>query len=43
MLELEPRRWRKPKRMDHKQNGERVRNFRKMYDKHDWTKVLDGS
>ncbi|KAM0753560.1 hypothetical protein T439DRAFT_341984 [Meredithblackwellia eburnea MCA 4105] len=40
MLDLEPRRWRKPKRLDYRQNDERVRDFRKKYDSVDWTKQL---
>jgi hypothetical protein len=40
-LELEPRRWRKPKRLDFRQNEGRVAKFRKDgYDAYDWTKML---
>ena len=40
VLELEPRLWRRPKRMDRKMKEERVRAFREGYDKFDWTKLL---
>lgn len=39
-MELEPRSWRKPKRLDQRRNKERVDKFRVEYDKYDWTKVL---
>ncbi|KAL8293038.1 hypothetical protein RQP46_000732 [Phenoliferia psychrophenolica] len=42
MLELEPRQWRKPRRIDYRQNHARVADFRKGYDKYDWTKQLRG-
>lgn len=40
MLELEPRQWRKPRRLDFRQNQARVEAFRKGYAKFDWTKQL---
>ena len=40
VLDLEPRKWRKPKRMDRRLNEERVKEFRKEYDAYDWTKML---
>lgn len=40
VLDLEPRKWRRPRRMDRKLNDERVKAFRKHYDKFDWTKML---
>ncbi|KAH8925726.1 hypothetical protein BT69DRAFT_1216194 [Atractiella rhizophila] len=40
MLELEPRRWRKPRRIDRSRNPERVKAFQKMYDSFNWTKML---
>jgi hypothetical protein len=39
-MELQPRLWRKPRRMDRKLNDERIKHFRKSYDAHDWTKML---
>jgi hypothetical protein len=40
VMELQPRLWRKPRRMDRKLNDERIKHFRKSYDAHDWTKML---
>lgn len=42
MLELEPRQWRKPRRIDFRQNQTRIAEFRTGlgYDKYDWTKQL---
>jgi hypothetical protein len=40
LLDLEPRRWRKPKWIDPGQDAARVKQFRKAYDQHDWTKML---
>ncbi|KAF7297774.1 Complexed with Cdc5 protein cwf19 [Mycena kentingensis (nom. inval.)] len=40
VLELEPRKWRRPKRIDFHSNKERVAGFRKKYDKFDWTGML---
>ncbi|KAI9509198.1 CwfJ C-terminus 1-domain-containing protein-like protein [Russula earlei] len=43
LLELEPRRWRRPRRLDFGQNKERAANFRKRYDLFDWTGLIDRS
>lgn len=43
MLDLEPRRWRKPRRVDFRQNKDRVAKFRAAYDRFDWTKLLAGA
>ncbi|GAA5979489.1 hypothetical protein JCM5350_003922, partial [Sporobolomyces pararoseus] len=40
LLDLPPRAWRKPKRLDRRDNGKRIEAFRKKYDKYDWTKML---
>lgn len=40
LVDANPRLWRKPRRMDRRQNEERVQAFRKHYDKFDWTKLL---
>ncbi|KAG6819995.1 hypothetical protein H0H93_006698 [Arthromyces matolae] len=40
VLELEPRRWRRPKRIDFRANKERVAQFKKKYMKFDWTDML---
>lgn len=41
LLDLEPRRWRRPKRMDFRLNKERVAQFKKQYDKFDWTGMIE--
>lgn len=41
VLDLEPRSWRKPRRIDFRHNKERVAKFRLGYDKWDWTKQLE--
>ncbi|KAG6845123.1 hypothetical protein H0H87_000550 [Tephrocybe sp. NHM501043] len=40
VLELEPRRWRRPKRLDFRLNKDRVLQFKKKYDKFDWTGMI---
>ncbi|KAJ7758575.1 CwfJ C-terminus 1-domain-containing protein-like protein [Mycena maculata] len=40
VLELEPRKWRRPKRIDFRSNKERVAEFKKKYDKFDWTGMI---
>jgi hypothetical protein len=40
VLELEPRKWRRPKRIDFRNNKERVSEFKKKYDKFDWTGMI---
>jgi hypothetical protein len=40
ILELEPRRWRRPRREDLRMNEKRVQVFREKFDKFDWTKML---
>lgn len=42
LLDLPPRAWRKPKRLDRRDNSKRIEGFRKKYDKYDWTKMLSG-
>lgn len=43
LLELEPRRWRHPRRLDFGRNKERVTNFRKRFDRFDWTGLIERS
>lgn len=43
VLELEPRRWRHPRRVDFRQNQRRVAEFKKRFDAFDWTKALGKS
>ena len=40
VLEIEPRRWRRPRRIDFRNNNERVAQFKKKYDKFDWTAII---
>ncbi|KAI0086588.1 CwfJ C-terminus 1-domain-containing protein-like protein [Irpex rosettiformis] len=40
VLELEPRRWRHPRKMDFRQNRDRVEKFKKQYSQYDWTDML---
>ncbi|BGP20718.1 Pre-mRNA-splicing factor cwf19 [Rhodosporidiobolus nylandii] len=40
LLHLPPKSWRKPRRLDRRDNAARVEAFRKKYDKYDWTKAL---
>ena len=37
LLDLEPRRWRRPRRLDFGRNKERVVSFKKRFDRFDWT------
>ncbi|KAF8500903.1 CwfJ C-terminus 1-domain-containing protein-like protein [Russula emetica] len=37
LLDLEPRRWRRPRRLDFGRNKERVAGFKKRFDRFDWT------
>ncbi|KAK0439782.1 CwfJ C-terminus 1-domain-containing protein-like protein [Armillaria borealis] len=40
ILELEPRQWRRPRRIDFRMNSERVTEFKKKYAKFDWTGMI---
>ncbi|CAE6452803.1 unnamed protein product [Rhizoctonia solani] len=40
ILDVEPRRWRKPRKEDFRMNDRRVELFKKRFDKYDWTKML---
>lgn len=40
VLDVEPRRWRRPRRVDLRHNKERVAKFKKKYDKFDWTPMI---
>ncbi|KAB5590566.1 Complexed with Cdc5 protein cwf19 [Ceratobasidium theobromae] len=40
ILDIEPRRWRRPRKEDFRMNDRRVEQFRKKFDKYDWTKML---
>ncbi|CAE6494156.1 unnamed protein product [Rhizoctonia solani] len=40
ILDVEPRRWRRPRKEDFRMNDRRVEVFKKKFDKYDWTKML---
>ncbi|EIN12832.1 hypothetical protein PUNSTDRAFT_82258 [Punctularia strigosozonata HHB-11173 SS5] len=42
VLDIEPRKWRRPRRIEFRRNKERVVNFRTMYQKFDWTGMIEG-
>ncbi|CDO76102.1 hypothetical protein BN946_scf184649.g28 [Trametes cinnabarina] len=43
LLDLEPRRWRRPRRIEFWQNKDRVKKFKQKYDKYDWTGMIERS
>ncbi|KZT28863.1 hypothetical protein NEOLEDRAFT_1129124 [Neolentinus lepideus HHB14362 ss-1] len=43
LLDLEPRRWMKPRRIDFTQNKRRVAEYQKKYSKYDWTGMIGKS
>ncbi|KAH0586099.1 hypothetical protein H2248_007370 [Termitomyces sp. 'cryptogamus'] len=40
ILELEPKRWRRPRRIDSRAHKDRISQFKKKYDKFDWTGMI---
>ncbi len=40
LLDVEPRKWRRPKRIDFRRNSERVAEFQIKYAKFDWTGMV---
>jgi len=43
LLDVEPRKWRRPKKMDLKGNKQRVAKFNATYSKYDWTHLIHKS
>ncbi|GBE84892.1 CwfJ C-terminus 1-domain-containing protein-like protein [Sparassis latifolia] len=43
ILELEPRQWRHPRRIDFRQNKARVQKFKQKYERFDWTGMIGRS
>ncbi|KAG9122924.1 hypothetical protein FRC07_000494 [Ceratobasidium sp. 392] len=41
ILDVEPRRWRRPRREDFRMNEKRVEIFREKFEKFDWTRMLE--
>jgi len=40
LLEMEPRHWRRPKKVDFRENKNRVAQFRRNYERFDWTGMI---
>lgn len=40
VLEVDQRRWRRPKRLDSRISKDRISQFKKKYDKYDWTGMI---
>ncbi|GAA6060871.1 hypothetical protein JCM10212_006251 [Sporobolomyces blumeae] len=43
LMDLPARSWRKPKRLDRRDHAKRIAEFRKKYDRYDWTKMLSST
>ncbi|PIL22586.1 hypothetical protein GSI_15275 [Ganoderma sinense ZZ0214-1] len=43
VVEVEPRRWRRPRKIEFRQNKDRVKRFKQKYDKFDWTGLIERS
>ncbi|KAG1775819.1 CwfJ C-terminus 1-domain-containing protein-like protein [Suillus placidus] len=43
VLDLEPRRWMRPRRVDYRHNKDRIQRLKKMYEKFDWTGLIGKS
>lgn len=43
VLDLEPRRWIRPRRVDYRHNKDRIQVLKKMYEKFDWTGLIGKS
>lgn len=43
VLDLQPRQWRRPRRVDSQHNRRRVTDFKKSFDKYDWTGMIGKS
>lgn len=41
LLDVEPRKWRRPRRIDLRLNKERVERFKKTYTQYDWTGLIE--
>ncbi|KAL4080953.1 CwfJ C-terminus 1-domain-containing protein-like protein [Scleroderma citrinum] len=40
VMDVEPRRWRRPRKVDFRHSRDRIAQFRKKYDKYDWTGMI---
>ncbi len=43
VVEAEPRRWRRPRKIEFRQNRDRVKGLKEKYDKFDWTGLIERS
>lgn len=43
IAEVEPRRWRRPRRIDSHHNKDRVKKFQKRYEPFDWTGMIESA
>jgi len=43
VLDLDPRRWMRPRKVDYRHNKDRIQRLKKMYDKFDWTGLIGKS
>ncbi|TBU47785.1 CwfJ C-terminus 1-domain-containing protein-like protein [Dichomitus squalens] len=43
ILDIEPRKWRRPRKVEFRQNKDRVKRFKQKYDKFDWTGMVGRS
>lgn len=41
-MDIEARRWLKPRKLEFRNNKPRVESFKKMYNKYDWTSMIGG-
>jgi len=43
VMDLEPRQWMRPRRIDYRHSKDRIQRFKKMYEKYDWTGLIGTS
>lgn len=43
VLDLEPRRWMRPRRVDYRHSKDRIQQLKKKYEKYDWTGMIGNS
>jgi hypothetical protein len=43
VLDLEPRRWMRPRRIEYRQSKDRIQRLKKKYEKYDWTGMIGES
>lgn len=43
VVDAEPRRWRRPRKIEFRQNNDRVKRLKQRYDKFDWTGLIERS